>query len=169
METSVGFERILAEARKYNLCLAGLANQYVGQLTYSVRQAIFGNIGVMIAFRMGVEDANIVAKEMGVFEASELMNLELGEAVARAGSSKTAYNLHTYPDPPVAGDHVTPIIRERMHRRFARPRDEVERNLDQPQPTGGPPLSEPHKQRKPKGTSNAKSQPRDPNEDDFIN
>ena len=45
MNLSVGFERILAEARKYNLVLAGLANQYVGQLSQPVRQAIFGNVG----------------------------------------------------------------------------------------------------------------------------
>jgi hypothetical protein len=175
METSVGFERILAEARKYNLCLAGLANQYVGQLTHSVRQAIFGNIGVMIAFRMGVEDANIVAKEMGVFEAPELMNLELGQAIARAGSSKTAYNLQTYPDPPLADENVTPAVKERMHRHFAKPRKHVERNLDHPPPggassgtaTGGPAPKTPQR-KTPSPSSGSKTQRRDPNVDDFV-
>lgn len=45
--------RILAEARKYKLVLAGLANQYVGQPTPSVRAAIFGKVGSMLTFRLG--------------------------------------------------------------------------------------------------------------------
>ena len=64
MNLSVGFERILAEARKYRLVLAGLANQYVGQLSPAVRQAIFGNVGSFIVFRLGVEDAQAAAKEL---------------------------------------------------------------------------------------------------------
>ncbi|MEX1027072.1 MAG: hypothetical protein WD049_03555 [Candidatus Paceibacterota bacterium] len=126
---SVGFERVLSEARKYNLCLAGLANQYIGQLSPTVRQAIFGNIGVMVVFRLGVEDANIAAREMGVFTAEEILNLEVGEAIARAGGSKTAYNLKTYPDPPRTKGDPTESIKARMHTEFAKPRDEVEREL----------------------------------------
>jgi hypothetical protein len=181
MNTSVGFERILAEARKYNLCLAGLANQYVGQLSHSVRQAIFGNIGVMVAFRMGVEDANIVAKEMGVFEASEIMNLEVGQAIARAGGSKTAYNLVTFPDPPHAERNASADIKARMHQHYARQRWQVEDGLNLPaQSSDGKSLDKQgtgtsrHRQSKPKTTSvgtyeRSKSQPQDPNEDDFVN
>jgi hypothetical protein len=180
MNTSVGFERILAEARKYNLCLAGLANQYVGQLSHSVRQALFGNIGVMVAFRLGVEDANLVAKEMGVFEAPELMNLEVGQAIARAGGSKTAYNLVTHPEPPRAEVNSTADIRGRMHQHFARPRRQVEDEINQPRtPGNGKPVqpaahdvSHPHKNKSKKPSKNAfersKLQPQDPNEDDFV-
>ena len=75
MNLSIGFERILAEARKYKLVLAGLANQYVGQLTPSVRQAVFGNVGSFIVFRLGVDDAYLVAKELGVFTAEDILNL----------------------------------------------------------------------------------------------
>lgn len=140
---SVGFERVLSEARKYNLCLAGLANQYVGQLSPAVRQAIFGNIGVMITFRLGVEDANIAAKEMGIFEATEIMNLELGEAIARAGGSKTAYNVKTYPEPPLAETQVTTAIKARMHAEFAKPRDQVERELESNDGSAKPEATEP--------------------------
>src|SRR5436190_722278 len=59
MNVSVGFDRILNEARKYRLILAGLANQYVGQLSTEVRQAIVGNVGTMVVFRLGVDDANM--------------------------------------------------------------------------------------------------------------
>lgn len=174
MNISVGFERILAEARKYNLCLAGLANQYVGQLSHSVRQAVFGNIGAMIAFRMGVEDATIVAKEMGVFEAAEIMNLELGEAIARAGGSKTAYNLKTYPDPALEESDPTAAIKSRMHFDYATPRKEVERNFDQVVTTDTNKQS-PHpgtnhnNKKRGRNQGQARSQSRDPNEDDFVN
>lgn len=176
MNISVGFERILAESRKYNLSLH-LANQYAGQLSHSVRQAIFGNIGSMIAFRMGIEDATIVAKEMGVFEASEIMNLEVGEAIARAGSSKTAYNLKTYPDPAIAESDPTAAIRSRMHFDYATPRKEVDRVFDQQRQTGPDRQSQPDPGKGDNNRSkghgqNRKSpprQPRDPNEDDFVN
>jgi CxxC-x17-CxxC domain-containing protein len=65
------FANILSEARKYRLCLT-LANQYLSQLTemtsqgaksYSVRNAIFGNVGTLIVFRVGAEDAEFLEKE----------------------------------------------------------------------------------------------------------
>ena len=68
---SVGFERILAEARKQALTLTA-ANQHVGQLSQGVRQAIFGNVGSLVIFRLGIEDAQTVAKELGVFTAETL-------------------------------------------------------------------------------------------------
>ncbi len=172
MGVSIGFERILAEARKYNLCLAGLANQYVGQLTPSVRQAIFGNIGVMVTFRLGVEDANTIAREMGVFTAEEILNLELGEAIARAGGSKTAFNLRTFPDPPLAEPNSTDVIRERMHAEFTMDRNDVEREFLRR--TGGATIAETGQA----GATNAPNDsqkyrlsqtgPTDPNEDDLL-
>ncbi len=65
------FASILSEARKYRLCLT-LANQYLAQLTemtnegaksYKVRNAIFGNVGTLIVFRVGAEDAEFLEKE----------------------------------------------------------------------------------------------------------
>src|SRR5439155_17189987 len=58
------FTSILAEARKYRLCLT-LSHQYIDQLSLPVRQAVFGNVGTVIAFRIGYADAEIIEKEMG--------------------------------------------------------------------------------------------------------
>jgi hypothetical protein len=126
MNLSVGFDRILAEARKYNLVLAGLANQYVGQLSPAVRQAIFGNVGVMVVFRLGVDDASIAAKEMGVFTAEEILNLELGEAIARAGGSATAFNIRTHPPCAPPSENWSACILARNREQFAQPRSVVE-------------------------------------------
>jgi len=60
--TTDSFAAILAEARKYRLCLT-LSHQYLDQLSLEVRQAVFGNAGTMIAFRIGHTDAELLAKE----------------------------------------------------------------------------------------------------------
>jgi hypothetical protein len=58
--TTDAFRSILSEARKYRLCLA-LGHQYISQLPESLRSAVFGNVGTMIALRVGYEDAEILA------------------------------------------------------------------------------------------------------------
>src|SRR6185436_11656139 len=60
--TTDSFAAILAEARKYRLCLT-LSHQYLDQLSPEVRQAVFGNTGTMISFRIGHTDAELLAKE----------------------------------------------------------------------------------------------------------
>jgi hypothetical protein len=60
--TSDGLDVVLSEARKYRLCLT-LAHQYMGQLDEELRQAIFGNVGTVITFPVGPEDAEILEKE----------------------------------------------------------------------------------------------------------
>jgi hypothetical protein len=58
------FASILSEARKYRLGLT-VAHQYIEQMTEPVRAAVFGNIGTMIAFRVGEQDAAHLAREFG--------------------------------------------------------------------------------------------------------
>ncbi|MBI1902941.1 MAG: ATP-binding protein [Planctomycetia bacterium] len=133
MNLSVGFDRILAEARKYRLLLT-VANQYVGQLSPAVRQAVFGNVAVFVIFRLGVDDAGIVAKELGPFTADEILNLELGEAIVRAGASSQSFNATTFPPPALPPANPAPQIRDQSRKRYSRPRGEVEDDLIAPQP-----------------------------------
>jgi type IV secretory pathway TraG/TraD family ATPase VirD4 len=72
---TIGFIDILSEARKYRLNLI-LANQYLHQIDERIRRAIFGNIGTIITFRTGSEDAKVLAQEYyPVFNQSDLVNL----------------------------------------------------------------------------------------------
>lgn len=72
---SLSFSNILAEARKYGLSLF-LTHQYLEQLHEDIRATIFGNVGTMIAFRVGVEDAPTIAKEFyPLFSAHDLVHL----------------------------------------------------------------------------------------------
>lgn len=70
------FATILSEARKYHLCLI-TANQYIAQLDEKVREAVFGNIGTLITFRVGPADAEFLEKEfLPVFTAHDLTNID---------------------------------------------------------------------------------------------
>ena len=70
------FADILAEARKYRLNLI-VANQFIGQIEEEVKNAIFGNVGTLISFRVGVTDANYLQHEFTpVFNETDLINVE---------------------------------------------------------------------------------------------
>ena len=69
------FANVLSEARKYHLCLT-LAHQYITQMEETVRDAIFGNVGTIINFRIGAADAEFLEKEfLPEFNADDLVNL----------------------------------------------------------------------------------------------
>jgi hypothetical protein len=70
------FAQILAEARKFHLGLC-VANQFIGQMDEEVKNAIFGNVGTKIAFRVGVTDAQYLVHEFQpTFTESDLLNIE---------------------------------------------------------------------------------------------
>jgi hypothetical protein len=70
------FAVILSEARKYRLGLC-VANQFIGQVEEEVKNAVFGNVGTIVAFRVGVSDANYLQHEFTpVFGEDDLLNVE---------------------------------------------------------------------------------------------
>lgn len=70
------FTVILSEARKYRLNLI-VANQFIGQIDEDVKNAIFGNVGSIVSFRIGVPDANFLQHEFNpTFNESDLTNIE---------------------------------------------------------------------------------------------
>lgn len=73
--TTHSFADMLSECRKYGLGVF-MANQFLDQLNEKIRAAIFGNCGTLISFRVGANDAELLAKEFDpVFEAIDLVNL----------------------------------------------------------------------------------------------
>jgi hypothetical protein len=73
------FENILSEARKYALCLT-VAHQYVGQLLPRVQAAVLGNVGSIVIFRVGGDDAVKLKPEMApVFDTKDMINLGVRE------------------------------------------------------------------------------------------
>jgi hypothetical protein len=126
------FASVLAEARKYRLCLT-LSHQYIDQLSLPVRQAVFGNVGTLIAFRVGYADAEIMEKEFGkTFPASTLADLDQYEAAVKLledGTNKEPFRAKMLP--PIGnriGRKAKLIARSRE--RFAMPRAVVDKKLN---------------------------------------
>ena len=70
------FAQILSEARKYRLNLV-VANQFIGQVEEEIKNAVFGNVGTLACFRVGVTDASYLAHEFTpVFTEEDLLNIE---------------------------------------------------------------------------------------------
>ncbi len=70
------FAQILSEARKFGLSLT-VANQFIGQMDEEVKNAIFGNVGTLLTFRVGVTDANYLQHEFQPnFTETDLINIE---------------------------------------------------------------------------------------------
>src|SRR6185369_8984497 len=70
------FAQILSEARKYRLNLI-VANQFIGQMEEEVKNAVFGNVGTVVSFRVGVTDANYLQHEFQpTFNEADLINID---------------------------------------------------------------------------------------------
>lgn len=70
------FAVILSEARKYRLSLI-VANQFIGQIDEEIKNAVFGNVGTVVCFRVGVPDANFLQHEFApTFSDNDLVNIE---------------------------------------------------------------------------------------------
>lgn len=142
------FATILSEARKYGLNLT-VANQYVSQMTDTVRDAVFGNVGTMISFRSSADDADILAKQFEPnFEGTDLLQMHNRNFVINmviGGEKAPAFSAKTLELPPPQADNTSRII-EHSRRHYSRSRSEVEKIISeviqpikaQPQPAPKP-------------------------------
>jgi energy-coupling factor transporter ATP-binding protein EcfA2 len=78
------FASILSESRKFGLQIS-MAHQFLGQTPEPVRQAIFGNVGCLWVFRVGTDDAPVMAKELGLKNPEILLDLSPFTAYRRTG------------------------------------------------------------------------------------
>ena len=140
------FATILSEARKYGLNLT-VANQYISQMNETVRDAVFGNVGTMISFRVSADDAPILAKQFEPnFESVDLLQMHNRNFVINMviGGEKTpAFSARTLELPPSQADNTLHII-EHSRRMYSRSREDVEKEINaaimpQPQPQKQPP------------------------------
>lgn len=100
------FAQILSEARKYRLNLT-VANQFIGQMEEEVKNAVFGNVGTLISFRVGVTDASYLQHEFQPdFSENDLLNIERFNAYV-----KTIVN--NEPVPPFSLDLTKDMAKEK--------------------------------------------------------
>jgi len=123
---SLSFGTILSEARKWRLNLV-LANQFLAQLPQALRDAVLGNIGTLVVFRIGASDAQILAAELDIKMPSALTdtpNFEAWVKLLRNGVPSSAIPIRTSPA-HISGGRLSAVI-SRTRARYARPREKVE-------------------------------------------
>lgn len=122
------FAGILSEARKYHLNLI-VAHQYIEQLDEKVAAAIFGNVGTIIAFRIGATDAESLVREFAPYYTEEdLVNLAKWKIYLKlmidgvASMPFSANTLNPVKGDPTVVDKILRVSRER----YAFPREDIE-------------------------------------------
>jgi type IV secretory pathway TraG/TraD family ATPase VirD4 len=126
------FANILSEARKYRLSLT-LAHQYIGQLVHDqnvkVRDAVFGNVGSIAAFRVGADDAEYLEQQFApVFSKSDLINLDNRRAYLRLlvkGRPAKPFNIETLA-PPAGDMAVAEELKQLSYQKYGQDRAAVE-------------------------------------------
>ncbi len=126
------FAVILSEARKYHLNL-NIANQYITQMPEEVRDAVFGNAGTIISFRIGGSDADYLVKEYEpVFEQNDLVNLDKYNIYIKLlidGVSSPAFSARTLPPVDVLTGNAEKVIAQ-SREKYTAPRAEVEKKIE---------------------------------------
>jgi len=122
---------ILSEARKYRLCLT-MAHQFIGQLEDKIREAVFGNVGSMVSFRVGADDAEFLVKQFEpVFDTNDLINVDNFNAYIKLminNETSKPFNLLTYP-PEKDKPAVTKAIKELARLKYGRDKTIVEQEI----------------------------------------
>jgi hypothetical protein len=129
------FEIILSEARKYRLNLT-VANQYIGQMDQGIKDAIFGNVGTILSYRTGPDDASYLQRQfMPTFNENDIMNAERFHLYMRtlvdnepvpAFSVDLTKDLSKVPPP---NDNLRDLLIQMSRIKFSKPRAIVEEEI----------------------------------------
>jgi hypothetical protein len=146
--TTNSIATILSEARKYRLNLT-LAHQFIGQLEENIKKSVFGNVGSMIAFRVGTEDGEFIEKQFEpAFSSQDLINLDNFNAAAKImirGETSTPFSLKSIS--PQKGDAgVIKHLKEYSRLTYGRAKEEIEQDIlrrHRGAPPAPPPASAP--------------------------
>jgi hypothetical protein len=132
------FAAILSEARKYRLNLT-VANQFIGQMEEEVKNAIFGNVGSLVSFRVGVTDANYLQHEFSpIFGETDLINIDKYNAYIRTlveGEPITPFSLDLKKDMTqenaMKNPRVAELVKELSALKYAKQVNLVEAEIAQ--------------------------------------
>lgn len=131
------FAQMLSEARKYALGLV-LANQFVSQLEETVKDAIFGNVGTLMSYRVGVPDASVLQHEFSpVFNETDLTNVGAQNIYVKTivnGSPVPPFSMNVEKDMKIqksmGSKKVADMIRELSRLKYGRDMEEVEAEIE---------------------------------------
>jgi len=126
---TTSFVNILSEARKYRLSLV-IGHQYIAQMEEEVRDAVFGNVGTIISFRVGAEDAEYLEKEfVPDFLAADFVNLGKYNIYLKLmidGIAGRPFSARTLPPFPVLEKSNREKVINTSRERYSRPREMIE-------------------------------------------
>ncbi len=130
------FAQILSEARKYRLNLI-VANQFIGQMEEEIKNAIFGNVGTIASFRVGVTDANYLQHEFQpTFNENDLINIDKYNAYMRTivgGEPIPPFSLDTTKDvekeKAIKNERVAQLVTELSRLKYGKSVDLVESEI----------------------------------------
>jgi hypothetical protein len=132
------FENILSEARKYGLNLI-VAHQYVAQLLPKVQQAVMGNVGSIITFRVGGDDAVKLKPEFApIFDVKDMINLGVGEFYVKMtidGESYDPFSAETLRVLPATHTSYKQLIIDASRRKYAMDIGEAQRLIEEEEAT----------------------------------
>jgi hypothetical protein len=159
------FAVILSEARKYALNLT-IANQYIAQMEQPVRDAVFGNVGTIVSFRVSPDDSPFLQKYFEPqFESADLIqqhNRHFVVSMTIGGEKAAAFSAKTL-NIPLPVDDLTPSIVEQSRRRYASQRDDIEKIIhaaaNRASQTAQPPVKQPAPAAKPQQGQQPPAQP----------
>ena len=132
------FATILSEARKYHLNLT-VANQFIGQMDDEVKNAIFGNVGTLVSFRVGVTDASYMQREyQPVFGETDLINIERFHAYMKTivdNEPVPPFSVDMTKDIKVfkagANEKIAQAVIQLSRLKYGRPKELVEAEINQ--------------------------------------
>jgi hypothetical protein len=127
---------ILSESRKYKLSMV-MANQYIQQIREDIRDAVFGNVGTMISFRVGTEDGEFVVKQFEPeFSVSDIINQENLHGVCKMaikGVPSRPFTIIDYFPPKLTDVEIETgkAIKELARLKYGRPREVVDAEVQE--------------------------------------
>jgi hypothetical protein len=129
--TTTSISQILSEARKYRLVLI-LAHQFIAQLKEEISKAVFGNVGSMMVFRVGAEDAEFLEKNfLPTFSKRDLVNVDNHQGFARILINDLLtkpFNMVTYP-PTRGNQEIANALKELSRLKYGRDKNIVNREI----------------------------------------
>ena len=137
--TTDSIPTILSEARKYRLNLI-IAHQFISQVKEEIRDAVFGNVGAIMSYRVGPQDAEILEKEFEpVFNSNDIVNLGFAQAYIKATTQKTplpAFSISIPPpwelsQPEKIRPRVADALKQLSRLKFGTDRALVEQEIEQ--------------------------------------
>ena len=147
--TTPSISTILSEARKYKLSLT-IAHQFIAQLDDKIKASVFGNVGNMVVYRTGAEDAEILQKQFEpVFQAKDIMNIDNFNAYIKMlshGKPTKPFNVRIMPQEK-GNTAIVDSLKELSYLKYGKDKDSIRDEVDakfasdNPKPKPAPDLS----------------------------